>query len=62
MNGPKYHASHETVFQKPGYGSAERQNIDKKESAEEKTGASKDQNPLKWFGVLTPPALKQAQV
>merc|ERR1711942_85828 len=42
-------------------GVKQRKNVDKKESAEEKTANTKEQNPLKWFGVLTPPALKQAQ-
>ena len=40
------------------FGVKQRKNVEKIEAAE---GDLKQQNPLKWFGLLTPPALKQAQ-
>jgi len=41
----------------------QRKNVEKKNVTGDNTdnAATKQQNPLKWFGVLTPPALKQAQ-
>ena len=43
-------------------GVKQRKNAEKKEATEVITDTKKLQNPLKWFGMLTPPALKQAQV
>merc|ERR1711942_578157 len=42
-------------------GVKQRKNAEKKEATEVITDTKKQQNPLKWFGMLTPPALKQAQ-
>lgn len=42
-------------------GVKQRKNVDKKEASEVEKHVTKQQEPLKWFGVLTPPALKQAQ-
>ena len=48
----------------PDSGVKQRKNVEKKNVTGDNTdnAATKPQNPLKWFGVLTPPALKQAQV
>ena len=54
-----HHSFEETVVAAPhDFGVKQRKNVEKIEAAE---GNLKQQNPLKWFGLLTPPALKQAQ-
>ena len=43
-------------------GVKQRKNAEKKEATEDDKPVNKQVDPLKWFGVLTPPALKQSQV
>jgi len=59
-----FHHSFEAVADAPhDSGVKQRKNIEKVEASAGDTEVSdpKQQNPLKWFGLLTPPALKQAQ-
>jgi len=42
-------------------GVKQRKNAEKKEATEDDKPVNKQVDPLKWFGVLTPPALKQSQ-
>eukprot|EP00092_Neocalanus_flemingeri_P032282 GFUD01035099.1.p1 GENE.GFUD01035099.1~~GFUD01035099.1.p1 ORF type:complete len:222 (+),score=91.15 GFUD01035099.1:78-743(+) len=57
-----FHHSFEEKSEAPESGVKQRKTAEKKEATEDNKPVSKQQlDPLKWFGVLTPTALKQSQ-
>jgi len=56
-----FHHCFEEAVQATDSGVKQRKNVEKKEAVETEKLVTKQQEPLKWFGLLPPPALKQSQ-